>query len=52
MAALLSLLGLGMFASHVLFSHIVSFRYLHPMAVIVAMLVAYLLALRADADRR
>lgn len=52
MAALLSLLGLGMFASHVLFSHIVSFRYLHPMAVIVAMLVAYLPALRADADRR
>ena len=52
MAALLSLLGLGLFTSHVLFSHIVSFRYLHPMAVIVAMLVAYLLALRDVPARR
>ncbi|MBI2398423.1 MAG: hypothetical protein HYV17_11560 [Xanthomonadales bacterium] len=52
MAALLALLGLGMFASHVLFSHIVSFRYLHPMAVIVAILIAYLPASRSGAPRR
>ncbi len=51
MAALLALLGLGMFTSHVLFSHIVSFRYLHPMAVITAILVAYL-ASRPGTDRR
>lgn len=29
-ATALALFGLGLFASHVLFSHIVSFRYLHP----------------------
>ena len=51
MAALLALLGLGMFTSHVLFSHIVSFRYLHPLAVITAILVAYL-ASRPGTDRR
>lgn len=51
-ATLLSLLALGMFVSQVLFSHIVSFRYLHPFAVVAAVLVAYLLSLPTGSARR
>lgn len=51
-ATLLSLLALGMFVSQVLFSHIVSFRYLHPFAVVAAVLVAHLLSLPTGSARR
>ena len=42
--ALLAFTSLGLVASHVLFSHIVSFRYLHPLPWFVLANVAVLLA--------
>ncbi len=50
-AGLLALLAIGMFSSQVLFSHIVSFRYLHPVSVIVVLICAYGLAPRTPASR-
>jgi hypothetical protein len=44
--------GLGLFASHLLFSHIVSFRYLHPMPAFVLASLALLLAPRRAASPR
>mgnify|MGYP003150180633 CR=1 FL=1 len=40
----LGFVGLGLVASHLLFSHIVSFRYLHPMPVFFLILLAFLVS--------
>jgi uncharacterized membrane protein len=44
--------GLGLFASHLLFSHIVSFRYLHPMPPFALASLALLFAPRPSANAR